>query len=223
MLLSCVAGFWSGCQDENSFSLAGASVGLGKSDEESKTVSADSCIDVSGDDVVVHAMLDAVNAERAKHQLAPLRLDPALADLADFYACRLVEGGFFDHEDPFDGSTVDGRAANFGYAFLKIGENLAAGQRTIDEVMAAWMASPEHRSNILDPAFMDIGIGVKLGGESGIYWVQEFGRPISAAVDLATTKAADREHPAGGEAAAASRPAPSSAPASSPKAKPGRE
>jgi hypothetical protein len=205
LLLFCLAGFWTGCQDEDAFSLGSAGVGLTKSDDAAKDATADSCLDLSGDDAVIHAMLDAVNAERAKHQLAPLRLDPALADLADFYACRLVEGGFFDHQDPFDGSTIDGRAANFGYAFLKIGENLAAGQRTMEAVMADWMASPEHRSNILDPAFMDIGIGVKLGGECGIYWVQEFGRPISAAVEAASTKPAVSSAPASSQKAQAVR------------------
>ncbi len=124
-------------------------------------------------------MIDAVNAERARHKLAPVHGEATLMQIADFYACRLVEGGFFAHEDPIGGSTVDGRAADFGYAFWKIGENLAAGQQSVDEAMAAWLASPSHRAILLDPAFTELGVAVKAGGPNGIYWVQEFGRPIT--------------------------------------------
>jgi uncharacterized protein YkwD len=207
LLLSVfAAGLWTGCQDDDIFSFAKAGVGLDKA-ASSKNSTADSCEDVADSQAVIQAVLAAVNGERARHDLAPLRLDPSLCDVAGFFACRLVEGGFFAHEDPFDESTVDVRAANFGYAFQKIGENLAAGQRSVDEAMADWMASAEHRSNMLDPAYMDVGIGVKLGGECGIYWVLELGRPISAADWASPKAAADREHPAAVEQGSTSKPA----------------
>ena len=211
VLLFCVSGLWAGCQDNDLLSLSPAAVSTAKSDSV-KDATPDSCADVPDGQAVIHAALTAVNDERAKHQLAPLRLDPALSDAAGFYACRLVEGGFFAHEDLFDGSTVDVRVANFGYAFRKVGENLAAGQRSVDAVMNDWMASPEHRANILDPAYTDIGIGVKLGGECGIYWVQEFGRPLVAS-EPASSKPADQEPVTQGPA---SKPAGHAAPASSP-------
>jgi uncharacterized protein YkwD len=213
LLSVCVTGLWAGCQDDDLFSMSRVGVGPDKS-VAAKDSTADCCADVPDGQAVIQAMLTAVNEQRAEHQLPPLRLDPALSHVADFYACRLVEGGFFAHEDPFDSSTVDVRAANFGYAFQKIGENLAAGQRSVEAAMDDWMASPEHRANILDPAYTDIGIGVKLGGECGVYWVQELGRPITAS-EPATSKAADREHAAGPEQDSTSKPASHATPATS--------
>src|SRR5438477_249764 len=79
-------------------------------------------------------LIHAVNAERAKLKLAPLKVNDILSQTAEFYACRLIDGEFFSHTDPFDGSSVDSRASNFGYAFLKVGENLAEGQDTVEQV-----------------------------------------------------------------------------------------
>jgi uncharacterized protein YkwD len=137
------------------------------------------CADVQDKSALIRQMVDAVNAERARHKLGALRPEPTLMQIADFYACRLAEGGFFSHEDPFGSSSLDTRAADFGYAFFKIGENLAAGQESVDEALGAWLASPSHRAILLDPAFTEIGVAVKAGGPNGIYWVQEFGRPIT--------------------------------------------
>lgn len=178
MLLFALA-FGAGCEGQSSIPLA-ALTGLGSpSAQSSRHILSDPCHGVMDLDRLTQEMLDAVNAERAKAKLRPLRLDPTLSQIADFYACRLIDGGFFQHIDSDDKSTVVTRAGDFGYAFLKIGENLAAEQSTVKEVMAAWMNSPGHRTNILDPAFTEIGIAVKLGGEYGIYWVQEFGRPLT--------------------------------------------
>lgn len=167
-----------GCQDQAA--LPGPLSGLDPSTAQAaRPVLSDPCTDVADPARLARQMLDAVNAERAKVGLKPLRLDPTLTQIADFYACRLIDGRFLRHVDPYDNSTVVTRAADFGYAFLKIGENLAAEQRTVREAMAGLMNSPGHRANILDPAFTEIGIAVKLGGPYGIYWVQEFGRPLS--------------------------------------------
>ncbi len=176
---ACGLGLVAGCQDENAFSTATAYWTLSRQ-ARPQVASRAVCEDPPNAEAVASEMLAGVNAERSRAGVPPLRLDPTLTRLAGFYACRMVEDGFFAHEDPFDGSTVDVRAANFGYAFLKIGENLAAGQRSVDEALRDWMASPEHRANILDPTYTDIGIALKLGGECGAYWVQEFGRPLAA-------------------------------------------
>lgn len=57
---------------------------------------------------------------------------------------------------------------------LVYGENLARGYQSADSVMKAWLASAEHKDNILYPDFQSIGIAVyKVDGKW--YWVQEFG------------------------------------------------
>ncbi len=71
-----------------------------------------------------------------------------------------------------------------GYAYLKIGENLALGNFASDaDVVTAWMNSPGHRANILDGQYTEIGVGVARGlyeGHTVYFAVQHFGRPRSA-------------------------------------------
>ncbi|MCG8405576.1 MAG: CAP domain-containing protein [Phycisphaerales bacterium] len=182
-LLGIVVSIAAGCQQQATLPQVFGDAVNGPSD----LIVADPCADHLDQDRLVHEMLTAVNAERTRRNLRPLKLNPKLTQIADFYACRLVDGRFFDHVDPYDGSTVDTRAADFGYAFLKIGENLARQQRSATEVMSDLMASPRHRANLLDPAYSEIGIAVKDGGASGPYWVQEFGQPIAEQTAPATT------------------------------------
>jgi uncharacterized protein YkwD len=122
-------------------------------------------------------VLDLVNEERVSRGLGAVRANATLKDMAADYACEMITGGFFAHVDPNTGSTLGTRTEDHGYEFLKVGENLAAGQLSPEEVMAAWMNSEDHRANILDADFVELGVAVRTGGEYGIYWVQEFGWP----------------------------------------------
>jgi uncharacterized protein YkwD len=125
-------------------------------------------------------MLDKVNAARRKAGAPPLRSDPLLEKAAQKHAEDMLARGYFAHESP-SGTTVKERAREAGYEWRTIGENIAEGQFTVDEVMDTWMESPGHRRNILDPAFTEIGIGLALGkgknGERNVLWVQNFGAP----------------------------------------------
>lgn len=123
-------------------------------------------------------VLQLVNNERAARGVAPVAWNDVLAAQATQYACELIAYDFFDHVNPSTGSTLGTRTADFGYDFWIVGENLAAGQRSPVEVVADWMNSPCHRQNVLNPAFTELGIGIRTGGEYGLYWVQEFGRPF---------------------------------------------
>lgn len=197
----------SGCQEDPRLHLSNPALPPGEA--AARLLRLDRCDDLPASDVVLQQVIEAVNAERARHGLAPLAPESTLMQIADFYACRLAEGGFFAHIDPYDASTVDSRATSFGYAFLKIGENLAAGQRTAEQVVHDWLASPGHRANLLDPVYSEIGVAVKLGGSQGPYWVMEFGRPFTTS--LSAADAAIESKPIASETAATS--APSSAPA----------
>jgi len=90
----------------------------------------------------------------------------------------MINGGFFSHVDPETGSSPGLRVLEAGYDFLTVGENLAAGQRTVDEVLQQWMSSQGHRDNILDATWRETGISVRMGGPHGVYWVQVFADPI---------------------------------------------
>src|SRR5262249_12738306 len=109
-------------------------------------------------EALVETIIKAVNAEREKAGLPPGAYRDTLSGIADSYATRLISADFFAHVDPYTGTTVAKRAAKNGYAYYKVGENLAAGQKTVASAMADWMASSTHRANILDPDFTEIGI-----------------------------------------------------------------
>ena len=141
---------------------------------------ADPCVRPADESRLMAELLERVNQERQRRNLPILKRNETLDRIAEFYACRLIDGGFFSHEDPHDKSRIDTRAGDFGYAFQKIGENLGARQYSVEQVMREWMKSPGHRENILDPDFTEIGIALRLGGTHGVYWVQEFGRPLTA-------------------------------------------
>jgi uncharacterized protein YkwD len=127
------------------------------------------------------AMLEQVNAARRKAGAPPLRPNPLLDKAAQKHAEDMLARGYFAHETPGSGATAGERAKEAGYEWTKIGENIAEGPFSVDEVMSGWMQSPGHRRNILDPAFTELGTGVALGkgkdGEHHLLWVQDFGTP----------------------------------------------
>jgi uncharacterized protein YkwD len=61
-----------------------------------------------------------------------------------------------------------------------VGENIAQGHGSVEEVVDAWLASPVHREHILSRAFLEIGLGLAFGRNNEGYqilWVQVFGAP----------------------------------------------
>ena len=88
----------------------------------------------------------------------------------------MADYAYFDHNDPAPPVARDPftRMLDCGYAAGgALGENIAAGQASPADVMAAWIASSGHRANIENPAFQSIGVGVAQGA-IGPYWVQDF-------------------------------------------------
>lgn len=120
-------------------------------------------------------VLSLVNAERARSGLAPLVRASELDSAAQQHSQSMADNGFFSHTG-LDGSSPFDRMRRAGYAFVNAGENIAAGFPTPQAVMAAWLNSPGHRANILEPAYSEIGIGVAMRSGGGlIYWTQDFG------------------------------------------------
>ncbi len=74
-----------------------------------------------------------------------------------------------------DGSTLGVRAKAAGYTYQGVGENVAWGQRSVQEVMTAWMNSPGHRANIMNGSYKHVGVGQQQGSAGGLYWTQLFG------------------------------------------------
>jgi uncharacterized protein YkwD len=140
----------------------------------------------------VQAVRDAIlclhNAERARHGLPQLRENGRLRAAARSHAARMVLSHFFEHTTP-GGLTMLQRIRKMGYLTharaWSVGENIAWGSgrlATAAQIEHAWMNSPGHRANILDPSFREIGIGIAPGvpvhlsaAQSGATYTTDFG------------------------------------------------
>jgi uncharacterized protein YkwD len=135
------------------------------------------------------ATLCLVNRERAGHGESPLSEDPRVTSAAQGHTEDMAFGDYFDHVGRH-GDTPLSRLRASGYlssprAGYEIGENIAWGTLwlgTPRAIVAGWMASPEHRANILDPRYRDTGIGVSAHppsamahGQPGGIYTQDFG------------------------------------------------
>jgi uncharacterized protein YkwD len=106
---------------------------------------------------------------------AAVRLSEPLTRAAMAHAQDMLRYDYFEHAG-HDGSNPAQRAAEAGYSYRIIGENIASGPETPQEVVQGWLASPGHCQNLMDARFADMGIAyaVSGSGEPRIYWVQEF-------------------------------------------------
>ena len=145
------------------------------------------------------------NVERANAGLQPLTLNSQLVATAQGHSDDMARNDFFSHTG-LDGDRLSDRAEQNNYDYRALGENIAAGQSTPAQVVQAWIDSPGHRENILNPNFTEIGIGYEfLARDRGDinfnhYWTQVFGRPsatstnnanVSASNDVAESNAPD--------------------------------
>lgn len=121
-------------------------------------------------------MLASINRLRAAAGVQPLKPCPALRRSAQQYASLMAASDHFGHVGP-DGSQPAERVGIEGYRWNAVAENIAAGQRSVAEAVAAWVASPDHNANLLDRRYRHVGLGhASSTGEYGDYWVQNFGR-----------------------------------------------
>jgi uncharacterized protein YkwD len=129
---------------------------------------------------LVAQIVHYTNEYRLQYGCGPVTEHPVLNDVAQRYAQQMAEDDFFDHESP-DGSTLAHRIEAVDYAYRVVGENLAAGYSSAQAVVDNWMQSDEHRQNLLNCEFEDIGVGYvfleeDLGQEVwNHYWIQVLG------------------------------------------------
>ena len=107
-----------------------------------------------------------------------LKLSAMLTQAALVQAQDMSAHQHFEHEGT-DGSTPSQRVTRTGYQWQNVGENIAAGASTAEEVVAGWLNSPGHCKNIMTPAYTEMGIAyvTDTKNREGIYWSQVFGRP----------------------------------------------
>lgn len=129
--------------------------------------------------VLPNVLTVQTNAERTADGLTVLQVSPLLQAAAQEKANDMASKGYFAHVSP-DGKTPWYWFAQVGYAFTYAGENLAVNFNDSSDVTQAWMNSPEHRANILDSHFTQIGIATaqgNFGGAPATYVVELFGAP----------------------------------------------
>jgi uncharacterized protein YkwD len=108
-------------------------------------------------------VLIQLNLVRAQHHLAPLHINDGLAAAASEHSSEMVTDGYFAHNSA-DGSQFWKRLLRYypqgSTHAWSVGENLLWTSGTLDprQALALWMASPEHRANILNPDWRDVGI-----------------------------------------------------------------
>ena len=116
--------------------------------------------------------------ERSFAPAPPVKLSGTLAGVALGHAADMAQHNYFEHEDRAGHSPAD-RVRAVGYQEKLVGENIAYGPKTADEVVQGWLDSPGHCENIMDPRFVEMGIAYAAGRASkrGLYWVQVLADP----------------------------------------------
>jgi uncharacterized protein YkwD len=111
--------------------------------------------------------------ERSFGPAPPVKLSGALAGVAFGHADDMARHDYFEHEDLTGHSPAD-RVRASGYQEKLVGENIAYGPKSADEVVQGWLDSPGHCENIMDPRFAEMGIAYAAGKSSkrGLFWVQ---------------------------------------------------
>lgn len=105
---------------------------------------------------IERAIIDRTNAERARYGLVALEVDHELVKTARAHATWMTLNQTLQHTR------------------LPVAENIAMGQRDSQEVVADWMRSPGHRSNILNRSYRKMGAAAYRTVQGTIYWCQQF-------------------------------------------------
>jgi uncharacterized protein YkwD len=120
-------------------------------------------------------VLADINQVRASHHLAPLRLSTNLGAAAREHSQQMGADGYFAHESQ-DGSAFWKRVQRYygqgRFRYWSVGENLLWSSPDVDAsgALRMWMNSPEHRANVLNPRWREIGISaVHVTGAPGVY------------------------------------------------------
>lgn len=122
------------------------------------------------------------NQARINANLPALKVNDSLNAGAKAKVQDMFTKQYFEHISP-SGTGPAEIAKQSGYEYILVGENLALGNFKNDqELLAAWMASPGHRANILNTRYAEIGVAIQKGNFEGQdVWmaVQEFGLPLA--------------------------------------------
>jgi hypothetical protein len=141
----------------------------------------------------ISELLSDTNAQRADNGLSSLNLNGELDSAAQAKANDMVAQNYWSHVNP-QGVQPWTFITNAGYQYQAAGENLAYGFDSSDDTITGWMNSPDHRANILDTSYKDVGFGFanssnfQSSGPETIV-VAEYAEPLVAAAPAVTKPA----------------------------------
>ncbi len=130
-------------------------------------------------DISAESLLVATNNARSKNNLATLSPNEALNQAAEAKAADMIKRDYWAHNGP-DGTEPWVFIQAAGYSYASAGENLARNFNSVDATVDAWMASPDHRANLLENKYQDVGFAVahgQVGGRPADIIVAMYGQP----------------------------------------------
>jgi hypothetical protein len=129
-------------------------------------------------------LLSQTNTAREANSIKPLQLNQALSQAAQAKANDMAANNYWSHQTPA-GNPPWMFAEAQGYSYQKLGENLATGFANPQATINGWMASTEHRNNMLDKAYTQVGFGfannpnyTSAGGGPMTIIVAFYGQPV---------------------------------------------
>lgn len=137
--------------------------------------------------VSTQELMILTNEKRQESGLGPLTIDDRLSQAAAGKASDMFSKDYWAHDAP-DGTTPWDFIKGAGYNYIYAGENLARGFNSAQDVVNAWMASPEHRQNMLSSNYQNVGFAVatgKLSGEDTVLVVEMLGSTNLAGAPIA--------------------------------------
>lgn len=128
-------------------------------------------------------VLALVNQRRGIAGAKSLKLNAKLTAVAEAHSQDMALNDYLEHAS-LDGRSPEARILASGYNAFTTSENVAGGLATPESVVQAWMNSPSHRENMLNPKLTEMGVGCyflenDLGSTNyRYYWTQDFGQPM---------------------------------------------
>ena len=127
------------------------------------------------------AMVAAIDAVRASNQscgpaVGVVNWNAQLENAAAVHSNDMAANNYFAHPDA-NGVRIGGRASAAGYSYGSVGENIAAGQTSVSQVVSDWVNSPSHCANIMTASFFDMAVSCKYNPSATYqyYWTLTFG------------------------------------------------
>ena len=150
-------------------------IGTGHRAPSSASAAGDCTVDATMDSEE-QAFLVLINNYRAQNSLGPLSASYMLTKASAWKSKDLATNNYFAHDDLARTWSARIRDCNYGFNTW-LGENIAAGYTTAQQVFAGWQASPGHNANMLGTNYTTIGIGRYFvqGSTYGWYWTTDFG------------------------------------------------